>query len=249
MQWKKGKLQTRNRMAQKGAQIRAAAAGTEGLTAGAACRGMCVCVCGANSIVVVVVVVVIRLNPVTDTGHYLMPCVVSPQPRRLLPACSCLLPAPAAACSCLLLLLLQLPAPAPCLLLPACCCCPAAPPRPLLLSVVVAQFFVNLSAARAAFSVLVDDAAVAVAVAVAVAASASAAVPCGSSLNHHDISSSSTLRLFANIAQRAAAAAGAAAEAALWPVCSSSSLRLLPLAVCSFVAAASPAHLILWPAG
>lgn len=33
--------------------------------------------CGANSIVVVVVVVVIRLNPVTDTGHYLMPCVVS----------------------------------------------------------------------------------------------------------------------------------------------------------------------------
>lgn len=28
--------------------------------------------CGANSIVVVV----IRLNPVTDTGHYLMPCAL-----------------------------------------------------------------------------------------------------------------------------------------------------------------------------
>lgn len=83
--------------------------------------------CGANSIVVVVVV--IRLNPVTDTGHYLMPCVVS-----------------------LLLqlhLLLRLPLPtasASAAALPAFCWC-SSKGRGLW----GAQFFVNLSAARAAF--------------------------------------------------------------------------------------------------
>lgn len=92
--------------------------------------------CGANSIVVVVVV--IRLNPVTDTGHYLMPCVVSLllQLHLLLPPS---FPLPSAAASAL----------------PAFCCC-SSEGRGCW-----GHSFLSTCLQHVRHSVLVDDAAVA----------------------------------------------------------------------------------------